>query len=90
MQITVKTDFEPNREGTIVELDREITLRNLLEDISNKLHYPIIHPETGELDSLLQVNVNDRDCYTLPKRLDTLLTDGDVVEVFMAVIAAGG
>jgi molybdopterin converting factor small subunit len=90
MQITVKTDFDPNSEGTIVELEQKITLRDLLDDLSNKLHYPIIHPETGNIDSLLQVNVNDKDFYMLPNRLNTLLKDGDIIEIFIAVIAAGG
>jgi hypothetical protein len=90
MKVTVRTDFDIDRDGNVLELEPPVTLKEVLENISAKFHFPIIDPKTGKLDYFLQVNVNDRDCYVLPQQLDTPLQDGDVVEVLLAVMVAGG
>jgi molybdopterin converting factor small subunit len=68
----------------------KITLRQLLArvDKQHDRELQFFDPATGELEELFKINVNGQDCQYLPGRLDTVLKDGDLVEI--AILAVGG
>ena len=89
MKVTVESNLDIWGDQTELELEPHATLRDLLENMSTKIRFSLIDPETGEADSFLQLRVNGREHFVLPERLDTPLHDGDLVEIVVTVAAGG-
>ena len=89
MKVTVESNLDIWGDQTELELEPHANLRDLLENLSAKIRFSLIDPKSGEVDSFLQLRVNGREYFVLPRRLDTPLQDGDIVEIAVT-IAAGG
>ena len=89
MKIAIAGSLDLGLEVLEIE-EQEITLRKLLSRVENKQGRDLSFfvPGTGELEELFKINVNHQDCQYLPRRLETVLKDGDLVEI--AVLAIGG
>jgi sulfur carrier protein ThiS len=89
MKVTVESNLDIWGDQTELELEPHVTLKQLLENISTKIRFPIIDPGSGQVDSYLQVRVNRQEHFVLPQQLDTPLYDGDVVDIEVTVVAGG-
>ena len=89
MKITLAGSLDLGLEVLEIE-GQEITLRQLLNRVNKTSNRDLsfFTPGTGELEELFKITVNRRDCQYLPGRLDTVLKDGDLVEI--AILAIGG
>ena len=87
--LTIQNIFEPPIEFYID--DEAVTLRDLLEKVSNTCT-TIQLLRDGELgDDLRNISVNGKEYFSLPNGLRTILKDGDTVnlEIYMEPLGGG-
>ncbi|MBI4289275.1 MAG: MoaD/ThiS family protein [Chloroflexi bacterium] len=72
-----------------IQLAKGTSLRALLMELSSKVRdLTLIDPKTSDLDDFFVVSVNGQEVPFLPERLETMLKDGDEVQV--AIVSFGG
>lgn len=69
------------------------TLRDLLIKVFSHVHFSkeIIDPKTGEFndDSIFEARLNGISYYSLPKGIDTELSDGDTITLSLMMLGGG-
>lgn len=92
MKIGIKTLLPIPGLPAELEMERG-TLRDLLLQVFRQVHSPkeIINPDTGEIkeDSIFEVRLNGATYYSLPKGIDTELSEGDTVILTIAMLGGG-
>ncbi|MBI4330521.1 MAG: MoaD/ThiS family protein [Chloroflexi bacterium] len=95
MKIVLKSNFEVAgifARGYIEMPGDDITLRRLLDELSGRTGgtMEIVSPRTREVNPEdFSVSLNGLEYPFLPRRLDTLLKEGDVVDVMITVLGGG-
>lgn len=95
MRIVLKSNFEVAgifEKGYIEMPGGDIALRHLLDELSRKSGgtMEIVSPKTREVTPEdFSVSLNGLEYPFLPRRLDTLLKEGDVVDVMITVLGGG-
>ena len=90
MKITLKSNFDIG----IFEMvfpQPQVTLRDVIQKLSQRQQGLGVIKESNpmEIDAGFDVRVNGRDYVFLPQRLDSLLKDGDQVEVSVSALGGG-
>jgi len=95
MKISVKSNFDLweifGQEGKAELEIQTATLRNLLQELSNKFQgrVELIDPRTGDVDIDCFLFINGSIHYSLPRGLDTELKNGDEVEITFLGLGGG-
>ena len=90
MKITLKSNFDIG----VFEMEfpqSQVTLRDVIQKLSQRQQGLGVIKESNpmEIDAGFDVRVNGRDYVFLPQRLDSLLKDGDQVEVSVSALGGG-
>lgn len=65
------------------------TISDLLRYIGQKIGFDLIDPDSGELETDLEITINEKELWFFPTGLNTPLTHGDSVLVSMIPLGGG-
>ena len=90
MKVTICSNFDPGA-SEIVLSGEQSPLRSLLEELSRRNWRKIrfIDPRTDKVDDFFTVLVNGKDWRSLPQDIETMLQDGDEVQVDVITFMGG-
>ena len=80
----------PGLESDPVVLPDEVkTLRDLLNDVSRKIHFELFDPKSGDLKDDFEIIINNKEIWFHPARFETQIQNGDTVEIYMVPLGGG-
>ncbi len=93
MKFILKSNIDfggPFREGWIELKGEKVTLKSLLNEISERCSFKFFDPKSGEIASYIYgLSVNGCEYLRLPNGLDTELENGIEVEVNLSMLGGG-
>lgn len=89
MKVRLKTNFDTGLGADEIECQEGNTLRTVLNNISRRIGFNIIDPRHDEVDSFVEVRVNNREHFLYPQQLDSPLSEGDEVEIMLTMFGGG-
>ena len=73
----------------VVLPDEVKTLRDLLNDVSRKIHFELFDPKSGDLKDDFEIIINNKEIWFHPERFETQIQNGDTVEIYMVPLGGG-
>ena len=90
MHIKIGSNFNLSHYcAEILEVSQGTTIRDLLLDIGKKLSFNFFDAESGNIYGDVQIAINGKDHLLIPRKLETLLEDGDSVEINLLPLGGG-
>lgn len=89
--IKLQTCFAlPDSGLEITDLPEEVEkVRDLLRYVGKQIGFEFIDASTGELEEDLEIIINNKEVWFYPTKLDTVLKDGDTVEIYLLPLGGG-
>lgn len=90
MKLKIKSNFDPGA-GDVVLSGTGCTLRELMQELSrrNWRKMRFIDTQTNDIEDFFVVSVNRKDYRSLPQGIETVLKDGDEVQVDVVSFIGG-
>ena len=65
------------------------TVKDFLHHVGSRIDFSFIDPVTGKLEEDLEIILNNKDVWFYPATLDTSLSDGDTLEIYLLPLGGG-
>lgn len=89
MRITIKSNFGiTGLDNDELELEGYPTLSDVVSELAESAEYPFVYPD-GQIDPDVDILLNGLEYVFLPQRLNTLLNEGDKIEILMLALGGG-
>jgi hypothetical protein len=80
----------PGLDSDPVVLPAEVrTLRDLLYDVSRRIHFELLDSSSGDLKDDFEIIINNKEIWFHPAGLETQIQNGDTVEIYMVPLGGG-
>lgn len=89
MRITIKSNFGiTGLDNDELELEGYPTLSDVLSELAESAEYPFLCQD-GQIDPDVEILLNGLEYAFLPQRLNTLLNEGDKIQILMLALGGG-
>ena len=80
----------PGSDSEIMDLpEGVITVADLINWMGREINFKIIDSKTGEVENDLEIILNGKEVFFYPNALNTVLNDGDQLEIFLLPLGGG-